>query len=302
MLQGRHFESASLDTAARLGVHRPEPQAGGQGSFSGPVSARESSPRDLLARGLGLWRIAGAHEWLRILAATGLMAVVLAAAGGFGTEAMPLTSRLVYWVGLMGLGVAVGRLGARRLVPRAWFETRPFLVGALMVFAIGLPMTLFAALANFVFRGRRMGLAELADIAPSVLATTGGMVILAFMIQARAGAETHTAPAGAPPARFLARLTGRLAGAELWAVEAQDHYLRLHTSAGSDLILMRLADAVAELEGIEGARTHRSWWVARAAVRTVERAEGRAVLTLPDGTAAPVSRGYARLLKAAGWL
>ena len=40
---------------------------------------------------------------------------------------------------------------------------------------------------------------------------------------------------------------------------------------------MRLSDAVEELEGLEGAQTHRSWWVARDAVRGVERGDGRAI-------------------------
>jgi DNA-binding LytR/AlgR family response regulator len=84
-------------------------------------------------------------------------------------------------------------------------------------------------------------------------------------------------------------------------VEAQDHYLRLHTSKGQDLILMRLSDAIAELDGIEGARTHRSWWVARGAVVSAERAEGRATLTLTDGAQAPVSRSYVKPLREAGW-
>jgi DNA-binding LytR/AlgR family response regulator len=72
--------------------------------------------------------------------------------------------------------------------------------------------------------------------------------------------------AGPQPPKFLERLPLKLRGAEVWAVEAEDHYLRLHTSKGQDLILMRLADAVAELEGIEGAQVHRSWWVARDAI------------------------------------
>ena len=47
-------------------------------------------------------------------------------------------------------------------------------------------------------------------------------------------------------------------------MEAEDHYLRLHTSKGQDLILMRLSDAIAELEGIEGARrTAPGGWRAR---------------------------------------
>jgi DNA-binding LytR/AlgR family response regulator len=41
--------------------------------------------------------------------------------------------------------------------------------------------------------------------------------------------------------------------------------------------------------------------VARAAVRDVEREDGRASLALPDGKTAPVSRAYAKVLRAGGW-
>ena len=115
--------------------------------------------------------------------------------------------------------------------------------------------------------------------------------------------QTHAAPPSQPnrPARFLDRLPPRLKGATLYAVQAEDHYLRLHTDRGSDLILMRLSDAVEELEGLEGARTHRSWWVARSAVRAVDRGDGRATLTLEGGLNVPVSRRYARTLREADW-
>ncbi len=71
------------------------------------------------------------------------------------------------------------------------------------------------------------------------------------------------APVGA--VRFAERLPAKLRGAVIYAVSAQDHYLRLHTSKGSDLFLMRVSDAIAELDGSEGAQTHRSWWVVREA-------------------------------------
>jgi DNA-binding LytR/AlgR family response regulator len=65
---------------------------------------------------------------------------------------------------------------------------------------------------------------------------------------------------------------------------------------------MRLSDAIAELEGIEGAQVHRSWWVARNAIADIARTDGRATLTLQDGSQVPVSRTYAKLLREAGWL
>jgi DNA-binding LytR/AlgR family response regulator len=138
-------------------------------------------------------------------------------------------------------------------------------------------------------------------VTPSPVATTAALCALSFLVRRRDPVETHAAAADAPAPKFLDRLPSKLTGGALWAVEAEDHYLRLHTSLGSDLILMRLGDAIAELEGIEGARTHRSWWVARDAVRRVERDDGRVILHLPDGVAAPVSRAYAKLLRAAGW-
>jgi DNA-binding LytR/AlgR family response regulator len=64
---------------------------------------------------------------------------------------------------------------------------------------------------------------------------------------------------------------------------------------------MRLSDAVVELEGLEGARVHRSWWVARDAVTDARRGDGKATLTLENGVEAPVSRAYARALREAGW-
>lgn len=64
---------------------------------------------------------------------------------------------------------------------------------------------------------------------------------------------------------------------------------------------MRLSDAIGELEGIEGAQTHRSWWVAKDAVTKTSRGEGRGTLTLKDGTEAPVSRTYAKALRDEGW-
>lgn len=106
---------------------------------------------------------------------------------------------------------------------------------------------------------------------------------------------------GEPAPRFVERLPPRLRGARIWAVEAEDHYLRLHTSKGQDLILMRLSDAIAELEGLEGAQAHRSWWVARDAIADVSRGDGRATLTLQDGSQVPVSRTYAKTLRERGW-
>jgi len=115
-----------------------------------------------------------------------------------------------------------------------------------------------------------------------------------------ASAELTTEPE-VPSNPFLDRLPPAL-GSELLALEMEDHYVRAHTAMGDDLVLMRLRDAMVELDGIEGLQTHRSWWVARSAVEYVRR-EGRNVkLVLAGGLEAPVSRANVAALKEAGWI
>lgn len=62
-----------------------------------------------------------------------------------------------------------------------------------------------------------------------------------------------------------------------------------------------MVDAIAELDGLPGARTHRSWWVARDAVAKAESSGGRTTLTLAGGLAVPVSRSARPELAAQGW-
>lgn len=239
--------------------------------------------------------------WLRILLAAGVVAVILAVSGGFGTGVLTMAARMAYWLGLTALGTSLGIAAARLIVPRAWFERRVWWAWGLIALCITLPMTAVVAMAEVAFKHRPLAPRVLLDVFPGTLATTAGMTALAFLVRRRGSVETHAAAAGAPPPKFLERLPPKLSGAEVWAVEAQDHYLRLHTSKGHDLILMRLSDAIAELEGIEGAQTHRSWWVARGAVAEAARGDGRATLTLKNGAAAPVSRAHAKRLREAGW-
>lgn len=101
--------------------------------------------------------------------------------------------------------------------------------------------------------------------------------------------------------KFYQRIPAKISGGTLYAINAEDHYLRIRTSRGDALILMRLGDALEELTHADGMRTHRSWWVARAGVRQVHRQNGKITLELRDGTRAPASRTYVPELRRAGW-
>jgi hypothetical protein len=237
------------------------------------------------------------RSYVRPLVVAVIAGAFLALIGALGTGDAPLASRLVYWIGLSVLGAVLGTTTALS-VDRLWPGLDSTWWRAMVIVAVLTP--LFTVLV-WVAGGR-------APLTPQVAGTyfgvtlvmTAGMTAL-MTLATRPSIETHAAPPEAPPPRFLERLPPRLRGGEIYAVEAEDHYLRLHTSKGQDLILLRLSDAVAELEGIEGAQTHRSWWVAKAAVRDAKRGDGRATLILTNGVEAPVSRAYARTLRESGW-
>lgn len=106
-------------------------------------------------------------------------------------------------------------------------------------------------------------------------------------------------PARSDPA-FLQRIPIRL-GRDLLCLQAEDHYVRVHTALGDDLILHRFSDCVQELDGLDGLRVHRSWWIARAGVADVVRRERKTWLVLTNGLEVPVSRTYMAALKEAGW-
>ncbi|MFL7900635.1 LytTR family DNA-binding domain-containing protein [Azospirillum argentinense] len=246
-------------------------------------------------------------------------ALVLTLLGPFGTFAdLTLAQRLAYWCGLIGLGGLAFELltlaAGHRLRERAgaW---RAMLAG--VVLAVAALMTLTVALLERTLRGmdflRPLGLAELFVY---VVLVTLLVSAIPVWLELRdrgllAGPTPPPSPpvldnAPAPPAErpepaFLARLPARL-GRDLLALEMEDHYVRAHTAEGSDLILMRLRDAIAELAGLQGMQVHRSHWVAAAAVAGVERKpDGKLVLVLRNGRRVPVSRSYAAAVREAGW-
>lgn len=88
---------------------------------------------------------------------------------------------------------------------------------------------------------------------------------------------------------------------EMIAIQAEDHYVRVHTDSGSELVPMRFAEAVEELALAHGFRLHRSWWAAAEAIESVRWSRGGGEARLAVGISAPVSRSYAGALKESGW-
>ena len=259
--------------------------------MTAPPSASATPPRRPITLGL-----------LRGLVIATAAGAVLAVSGAFGSINAPLWLRLVYWVPVMLAGAAWGHVCSRLIDRWIDMDEKPWLAVAALTAAITGPVSLMVwFVTGVVFEGEAYPLSTLPLMVGPVLTVTAVMSAINVFLSKAQPIQTHAAPVGSAPARFPDRLPMKLRGAAIRAVQAEDHYLRIHTDRGSDLILMRLSDALEELEGLEGSQTHRSWWVARDAVRDVARGDGRATLTLDGGVTVPVSRRYARALREAGW-
>jgi hypothetical protein len=250
--------------------------------------------------------------WQRLVRALGLAAAAgafLAVLGAVETSQWPLYTRLLYWIPLM-LAVGPASFVAEWLGPRLPSALQPPLVmWGVLALVLAVPITLFVWAYTSAFVGHGFHFTMLPTFFGVTFVITLAMTGIGILME-HPGAVTHAAPVPsgaaaltpAPRARFMERLPAKVMGGVLYAVKAEDHYLRLYTSKGEDLILMRLSDAIAELEGIEGAQTHRSWWVAKEAVQGVQRAEGKISLVLAGGLEVPVSRANVKPLKDAAWI
>lgn len=244
------------------------------------------------------WRV-----WARNLAVAAGAGVFLALVGAMDTGPLPVWVRLAYWTPLMMGGAFVGHATTAVINRFVRADTNPWTFGVLLACALTAPITFVVwGYTGWVF-GADMSTHTLAAMVGPVFVISAGMTALMLLVN-WPGRVTHAPAPGAPApsVRFMERLPAKLKGAVIYAISAEDHYLRLHTSKGSDLILMRLGDAITELEGLEGMQTHRSWWVARDAVESTRREGDKAVLVLKGGAEAPVSRPNVKPLREAGWL
>ena len=224
----------------------------------------------------------------------------------FGLQILPLGLRFLYWLILLSVG-QIGSVLVQASLDRLQLSPAGlFLAGAVRCILVALPITVAVWLVTSMLLSQPLRVERLPIFFLYVLLVTAAMVGINLLAQRRpikTHVEVRTAEtrSDTPAASIVARLPPRLRSARLYAIQAEDHYIRLHTSGGSDLVLLRFSDALSELRGLEGAQVHRSWWVARDAVETPCREDGKLFLVLHGGTKAPVSRTFTRALHADGW-
>lgn len=221
------------------------------------------------------------------------LGVFLGFAGPFGSfRSLAHPERYAFWFGCVatGYGLAIATLQVFR--PAAAFARLPRIAAIVLVGLIStLPMMFVVAWAlEALLPGRSTPPERLVSLYLSVASVqliTAGIAVWPFLTPHRPAPPAEDANAD----QFFARLPERL-GRDLLALEAQDHYLLVHTRLGSALIHMRLSEAVRILPAQLGFQAHRRWWVARKAVAGLRRDGQQTLIELTGGMTVPVGRTY----------
>lgn len=233
--------------------------------------------------------------WARRAALVLALGVLLGFAGPFsGNPPLGAPVRYAFWIGMAVVGYAAA-LAAEKLVPEISVLARPALRLGAVAIASALPVTFVAAWAVPLVRpGHAYGPSQLPALFSAVAVVQLAIVFTLLrrpVAQPRAPLERKPEPSAPGPSALLSRLPKRL-GREIVALEAEDHYVRVHTTRGSDLVLMRLSDAIAAMDPATGLQVHRSWWVAHDAIDELVRSGQRSQMKLTNGLIVPVGPSY----------
>lgn len=220
------------------------------------------------------------------------LGVFLGFAGPFGSfQSLAAPERYAYWFSLVAAGYVLAIATLQILRPAPAFARLPKLAAVAVLGLVStLPFMFVVAWTLDVVFGRSTPPGQLLSLYLSVAAVQ-------LVIAGIAAWPLLAIRRPAPPAedasidQFFERVPERL-GRDLLALEAQDHYLLVHTRRGSALVHMRLSDAVQILPTQLGFQAHRRWWVARNEVAGLRRDGHQTLVELTNGLTVPVGRTY----------
>ena len=228
-------------------------------------------------------------------------ALLMIIVGAFGTGQMPLAMRAGFWGALLGWNILKWQIWFALLIRRPTDWPRASAAGTLV---LNLPLPFEITLVLRLF-----GIVDVpgpAQIWVKAAAISAVVFLVLLIAGIRRRAEPIATAASTPPVvapdGLLAR-AGITDPAALHAIEAEDHYCRLHLAGGRSLLLLhRFGDALREVAALDGAQVHRGAWVSAGGLAGAERDGRRWRLLLADGTRIPVSARFTGMVRAKGWL
>lgn len=242
--------------------------------------------------------------WVRNFAISAIVGVLMAIAGAFDTYQVEIVTRLFYWISTIFIGSMIAAGTSVFLDKISFLDERHLIYHLFHLVIISVLITCMVVLVNSWLFDFALNIGALLGFFPTVLSVSIFMTFIHWIVS-QIPMQSHgikgVVATNAGVALYK-RLPFKFQKAKILAIHAEDHYLRIYTDVGDTMILMRLYDAIKELEGIEGSQIHRSWWVAKDAIEEVVKGDGRINFRLSNGELAPVSRSFQNALKAQNWL
>lgn len=234
---------------------------------------------------------------LRVIAIAVVVIFGCTIAGPFGTDELPLWKRGMYWT----IVLSVAFLMSLSII--YYFYEGPVLARVEPIYRGVIGSLVFAGLYSLFLTYATPLILTGGNSAPSyweMFLYCGpiavGITTIVHLFRRSTG-DVPDVQSNVP--RLMKRLKPEL-GQKLLRLSMQDHYVEAFTDKGSQLVLMRFTDALAEVENAKGWRIHRSHWVSEAGISDLRRFDGKTFVVLPDGVELPVSRTYLPQLKDAG--
>jgi hypothetical protein len=248
-------------------------------------------------------------EWRRAIVMAAALGLFLGIIGPFGSFLNGDTAlRLAYWTAMTVLGVVFYGLGlrwvrhqARHLGQPDWFITSiavVVLAGPMSVIVAFSVTALWPVVTRYVRPFDWYAQVLVISLPINFLLLwakhfTATYAVRPVVISARSESADAHGPREVLPTPLSRKLI---------CLQMEDHYVRIHTEQGSELILSSFKDAIDAASSLEGLQVHRSWWVSRAAVVRPIWSGRKVELELTNGIRAPVSRPSVAKLREAGWL
>ncbi len=252
----------------------------------------------------GPTKLAPPNKQVCFLAVSLVLAISVAMTAGraYNSEMISLPFRLGMWIVISGL-IVTQAIGFKRLV-LPWFDH--------------LPASLVSMSATWLLVSAQVELLKRTPIipkqpdpyldfiwfmAPPVLSLAALILLLDFVLASRTSSSRVDVEPDLQtrPAEVECEMPPLVPSGAL-VVQAQQHYIEVHTEHGKQLVRARMRDAEQQLEFLDGRRIHRSWWVARSHILRVVRRGRDYQLHTRCGLRLPVARSKVSQLRAEGWL
>lgn len=221
-------------------------------------------------------------------------AALCAYSGPFGTfETFDWPERIVYWTAI-AVVTGVAGVWVSEFTRVADWPVLPHVLLASCGF--GLVTTCFVTLLQSQFDPSFTWASSPPEMVLMVfpVATVIFLAANRFM-QSKSDTPVAKKPLQAP--KIFARLQSQADATEIISLTASDHYVEVTTDKGTELCLLRFADAIAETLPVQGVQIHRSHWVALHAIDRIVSNSNKPQVVLKSGPSLPVSRARVKKLR-----